>query len=439
MRTVVRLLPLVLCLVGIALLAVAVAPRDPDLVVEFTAEEVERILRHSDLPPAPADPTNAVADLPPARDFGRALFVHEGLSPSGEFSCVTCHDPRRGFSNGKRFGEAAGRSPRHASSLWNVAYKRWFNWDGSADTLWGQGVRPFELDHELAGSRVHVVRAIAADPRLRRAYERLFGRLPEGLDDAARFPPDARPMPEQPDHPRHRAWLRMSESDRELVNSILINAMKAIAAFQRSLIAHDAPFDRFAAGLRDGDPLALRALTPAAQRGLKLFVTEAVHCRTCHSGPNFSDGEFHNLGLPPVDGGRPRDPGRYEGIRLAQASTWRGSGSWSDAPDHPAARTVDRLLRSPETWGQFKTPSLRNVALSPPYMHQGHFADLEAVVEFYSTLEGRIAGHHEDPILVPLQLGDAQINDLIAFLESLTDEDDRARHDAGPESAPDPG
>jgi cytochrome c peroxidase len=193
-----------------------------------------------------------------------------------------------------------------------------------------------------------------------------------------------------------------------------------LAAYQRRLVSRDAPFDTFAAGLREGDAERLGALGPAAQRGLKLFVGEA-NCRLCHSGPNFTDGEFHNIGVPPSGGGLPLDPGRYRGVPVLQRDAFRADGPFSDDRDGPAARRARVVANGPDNWGRFKTPSLRNAAETAPYMHQGQLATLEDVLRFYSTLEDAVQlDHHREQVLRPLNLTDQQLADIRAFIESLT-------------------
>ena len=214
----------------------------------------------------------------------------------------------------------------------------------------------------------------------------------------------------------------MSEDDRHAVTRVLVHATKAIAAYERQLVSRESAFDRFARGLASGDPQQRSALSPSAQRGLKLFVTSA-DCRQCHSDANFTDDEFHDLGLAPRGGGLRSDPGRYAGLERLLADPLRASGEFSDAREGAKARELEFLPRTQESWGQFKTPSLRNVALTAPYSHDGTFATLEDVVRFYSTLEGSApAGHHGERVLQPLDLSEEAIADLVAFLESLTDE-----------------
>jgi cytochrome c peroxidase len=210
----------------------------------------------------------------------------------------------------------------------------------------------------------------------------------------------------------------MAHDDRGAANRIFANVGKAIAAYERRIVSRDAPFDRFVAGLRDGDPGELAALGAGAQRGLALFVGRA-NCGVCHVGPSFTDGEFHDTGLARGPDGR-LDAGRYDGVPALLEDEFNGLGTYSDAPDDPGRLT--RFLASrPEHLGQFKTPTLRNVALTAPYMHDGRLATLEDVVRYYARIDPRtFVGHHREAILQPIALDDDDVRDLVAFLESLT-------------------
>ncbi len=386
--------------------------------VSFTPREVRRILTHSPLPDPPSDPTNRVADDGEAAAFGRTLFFDPRLSGTGEVSCATCHQPQLGFADGREVAIGVGEHTRHSMSLWNVAYNRWFFWDGRSDTLWGQAVQPIERDVEMDSTRVAAVRLVAGDPELRAAYETIFGAAPT-VDPA--WPASAMPHPTNPEHPEHVAWMSIDEADRAAINETYANLGKSIAAFERTLLSRRAPFDVFVEGIRENDPAKLAALSPAAQRGLQLFVGRA-DCRSCHVGPNFSDSEFHDIMVPPRGGGVPRDQGRYKGARGLLKDPFNATGPWSDDRDSDAALRTARLVHSPALWGQFKTPTLRNVALSPPYMHQGQFGSLDRVIEYYSTLEGAVRmHHHQESVLASLDLTPEEKADLRAFLESLTD------------------
>ncbi len=387
----------------------------------FTAEQVQRIGTLSPLPEVPDAPTNAVADDEQAARMGQFLFYDERLSANNEVSCASCHDPSHGFSSPRRLGHGIGTTPRHPPSVLNAAYHRWFDWDGKADSLWLQAARPLENPSEHGISRTTVVRHVYEHPELKRAYQSIFEPLPGALSDDERFPKKARPIPNAPDHPAHRAWQQMREGDRETVNRIFANVLKTIAAYERKLTAGEAPFDRYVEGLEAGDDEKLRAISPSAKRGLKLFIGKAG-CMRCHNGPLFSDKTFHNLGLGERPWLKDRDPGRYRGVERVRQSPFNATGPYSDAPDGREADRIEFLKRGSEDRGQFKTPSLRNVELTAPYMHGGHFETLEEVVRFYSTLNEVPEVGHREEMLEPLGLTDREIDDLVSFMKSLTGE-----------------
>lgn len=402
---------------GAALLLVLVASSSAALQQSpWSERELRRIASHSPLPDAPANATNAFADDERAAQLGRRLFFDPRFSSNGSISCATCHDPALGFADGKQVAEALGRSPRHTQSLWNVAHQRWHFWDGRVDSLWAQAVQPLENELEMGGDRVALAHALRTHAELRAPYEELFGPLP----DTSTWPAHAKPMPNAPSDARHVAWSSMQEVERRAASRVAANFGKALEAYQRKLVRRDAPFDRFARALAQADENSSSALGHDAQRGLALFIGKA-NCRSCHGGPNFSDGEFHNIGVPPLDGGKPTDPGRFAGARAVLADEFNARSEFSDARTGEAVLELDTLEVNPQSFGEHRTPSLRNVALSPPYMHQGQFATLRDVLRFYSTLEGATqVGHHQEQTLQPLELSEREIDDLVAFLESLT-------------------
>lgn len=359
---------------------------------------------------APADPTNAVADDEGAAELGQRLFFDTALSSDGSVSCATCHDPEQGFADGRRLAEGIGVAGRNAPTVLNTAWNRWFFWDGRADTAWMQALGPLENPVEHGTNRVAAVRAVHDSDTLAPAFEAIFGALPP-MDDP-RFPADARPIADQVDDPANRAWEAMAPEDQEAVNRAFSQMGKALAAYERRLARTDSPFDRFAAG----DAAALSA---SAQRGLATF-TGAGNCTLCHSGPELTDREFHNLALGPRDWlDDAPDYGRYAGIPALWDSPFNGGGAYSDDPAAGAAK-IDHIALTDEQIGQHKTPSLRNVALTAPYMHGGQFADLDEVLAFYNTLDETGGEGHREDILQPLDLSADDVADLKAFLESLT-------------------
>lgn len=368
---------------GLILGLLLVAPQQDH--PELGDKELRRLARLTPLGAVPADSTNRYADDPAAARLGQWLFYDPGLSVNGEISCATCHDPTTGFSDGKPVAEGLGRGTRRTPTVVNAAYLRWLFWDGRADSLWGQAVHPIENPIEMGSSRQQVATYLASNKDLQAAYMDVFG---------------ARPKVEE-------------------AETVLVNIGKAIAAYERLLVRGDSPFDRYSAhllGLEGGDKTALDA---SARRGLSLFLGQG-NCTLCHTGTGLTDSEFHNTAAPPGPFGDPQDPGRYAGAAKVVASRFNSAGPYSDDPDGARARRVQRLRLSTESFGEFRTPGLRNLVSRAPYMHAGQFPDLESVVRFYSTLEGAAGrSHHQELVLAPLNLTEAEISDLVSFLESL--------------------
>lgn len=386
----------------------------------FTRDEYETIQQLSPLPEIPEDATNRVSGDPAAAHLGRFLFFDKRLSADDNVNCASCHDPDHGFSVPTNLGQGQGTTPRHPPTLLNVAYQRWFDWDGKADSLWSQAARPLEAPAEHGTARTAIVKLTYRDDELRRAYERVFDELPD--IDAADLPSNARPRPDEPDSSPHRAWKSMAEQRRRQINRIFSNHLKAIAAYVEQLRSGDAPFDTYVEGLETDDTDKRSVISESAKRGLELFVDDG-RCVLCHNGPDFSDHTFHNLQLSPRPwmGDEP-DEGRWLGVKRLKDNPFNATSRYSDAPDGEQAKWLKYLKRTPEDHGQFKTPTLRNVSRTPPYMHGGHFETLEEVVRFYSTLdESNTIGHREE-MLQPLALSQQQIDDLVNFLETLDGE-----------------
>jgi cytochrome c peroxidase len=360
-------------------------------VPHFDERTLARILQHSPLGAPPPDPTNRFADDENAALLGQALFHDPRVSKNGQVSCASCHDPRKAFSDGRATAVGTGTGSRNTPSLYNVAWQRWLYWDGRADTTWSQALQPMESAVELGTDRATLVQLVAGDASLRARYETVFGALEQG---------DAR-----------------IDVDRAFVN-----LGKSLAAYERKLVSADSPFDRFVRALRENDFAAQSQYPEAAKRGLALFVGKA-DCRLCHAGPLFSDGEFHDIGVPSRGDTVRRDAGRRAGLEKLAKDPFRASSRFSDAPRGEHALELDQLVLSSEQFGQFRTPSLRNVALTAPYMDAGQIATLGEVLTFYSTRKGAtVTQHHGETVLKPLDLSAAEIADLEAFLTTLTDD-----------------
>jgi cytochrome c peroxidase len=354
---------------------------------DFTADEVREILKLSPLPGAPPNPTNEFADNPAAARLGQRLFFDTRLSANGKISCATCHDPAHGFSDGKPLSQGLQTTERHSIALWNVAHGRWFFWNGRADSLWAQAMQPFQHEREMGATPEHLRVVLSGDPDMKADYEALFGPLPGGGSPAT-----------------------------PSLDRFLSNLGKALEAHERRIISTDSPFDRFAGMVRRGESQGGSGhLGESAQRGLRLFVGRG-RCVLCHAGPNFSDNEFHNIGLP----GPSADQGRFAGILEVRDDRFNGLGEFSDDRSPETNIKLRYLVVKLNHLGEFKTPTLRSIAETAPYMHDGRFATLRDVLDFYSELPGEPGFGHREETLVPRRFTELEKADLEAFLRTLT-------------------
>ncbi len=386
--------------------------RLPPELAALDDDELGRLARMSPLPPLAEDRSNRFAESADAAELGHLLFFETRISPKG-VSCATCHQPERYFTDGKALAEGVGVARRNAPTVVDSARRRWIGWDGKFDSVWSQALAPIEHPDEMGSSRERLLRTVRDDAPLRSAFERAFGAFPAALAAATPDPLADRSASES-DAPRQ-----------PVVDETTVLVLKALAAYQRKLASGLTPLDRFIAALKGGDgavPEAdgLGALSPAARRGLATFVGRGG-CYQCHRGPSFTDEEFHALGLAGANGRVPDDPARLAALDFLQGNPMNSAGSFSDERDSPKAAMVRGLRRSGELFGQFRTPALRGVALTPPFMHDGRFASLDDVVRFYDTLEGASpVGHHGEMLLEPLGLGEEGRADLVAFLRALS-------------------
>jgi len=376
---------------------------------EFSAEQKAAIaaLSLASLPPLPPDTTNKFADIPAAQALGATLFFDHRLSGDGKVSCSTCHKIERHFQDDLPRAKAVGTNNRRTMPLAGVAWSPWFFWDGRRDSLWAQAITPLEDAVEHAGNRTAYARFMFDNFHDR--YERIFGPFSklEGL------PEKAGPLGTEAEK---AAWAAMTDEQRDAVNEVFANIGKAIGAFERSLTFPETRFDRFAKALSAGtEPAAVDDLTAEEKAGLKLFIGKA-ECIRCHNGPRFSDGHFHNTGVPPVPG-LPEDLGRQTGAAKVAADPFNCLGKFRDGPDSACAELRFMVSQGPELTRAYKTPSLRGVADRPPYMHAGQIATLEEVIDHDARAPASASGHNE---LNPLQLSVRERAELVAFLKTLS-------------------
>ena len=296
------------------------------------------------LPPGPPVPLSNL-QTPAKIALGKTLFFDPKLSVNGSISCAFCHMPKVGYADPRpvSIGVGGKRGGRNAPPVLNAAYLKLQFWDGRAGSLEEQAIGPLTNPVEMENpNNQSVVDRLRKMPAYRKRFQEVVG------------------------------------------GSVSIDRIaEAIAAYERTLVTPETPYDRFLMGDK-------KALSPAQKRGFMLFKGKA-RCVLCHSGALLSDQGYHNLAVPQT-GTLPVDVGRY-------------------------AVTHDPLDK-----GKFRTAPLRNVALTSPYMHDGTFRNLRQVVDFYDRGGGRSRFPTKDPLLVPLHLTSSEKQDLVAFLKSLTGE-----------------
>ena len=399
---------LAICLApGVAFLIWLLAPAPlPDHWAEPEAALIAS-LSISALPPLSPDPSNAAADDERAAMLGRRLFFDPRLSVNGAVSCASCHRPELSFTDGLPIAVGAGPGKRHTPGLIGVAYSPWFYWDGRRESQWAQALTPLETHFEQGAGRSAIVRLLATDPEYRTMYQDIFADLP----DPTRFPRSASP---QGGELAQENWRRLDPGLQFDIANAFANAGKALAAYQRKLLPGRTRFDDYAdAVARNGAVRQGQLLNRDEIAGLKLFIGEG-NCVNCHNGPLFTNHDFHNTGILAGAGQLP-SMGRYDGVRLARKDPFNCLGEFSDAPPEQCLEL--RFARDGnELAGAHKTPGLRNVTLTPPYMHTGQFASLAQVLNHYKVAPTAMLGHNEAK---PLDLSRGDLRQLEIFLRSL--------------------
>ncbi|MFG1289866.1 cytochrome-c peroxidase [Xanthobacter versatilis] len=362
------------------------------LEVDWSPSDLKLLKSFVDQPTKAADETSRLAQSPNAVKLGRALFFDKKLSYDGTISCADCHNPGSGWTDGRQVAIAHGRrGKRNSLSLFNVAHFRWFSWDGRAETLWGQIMYPLVSPDEM-GLTDSSAFDILCDDDYKHLVEASFG-----IQFTCNYP------------------MRVGASIAYLA--------KALAAFVSEIRSGDTPFDRFARGVLSGDARFQHDMSASAINGYRVFVGKG-RCNTCHRGYLFSDSEFHDIGIPPVFSDYSKDSGRSGGIDLVLSAPFRSDSELSGNPGGDEALRLRYLKTYAAAWGQFRTPSLREVAKTGPYMHEGGFSTLEEVVEFYSTRSNALRAHvHSESLLSPRFFSESEKYDLVEFLKSLSSDD----------------
>ena len=335
------------------------------------------------LPPVPIPEDNPQTEE--KIELGETLFLDDRFSSTGDVSCATCHAPEKAFTDSPLAvseGIEKLTGTRNAPTVVNSVYFRTQFWDGRSPSLEDQALHPFVNPVEM-GLEDHqpILDVVRSDPDYVEAFEKVFGKTGDEIT--------------------------MKE------------VTQAIAAFERTQVAGDSPFDRWYYG---GDETALNA---AQQRGFEIFVNEG-RCVSCHlieeTQALFTDNRFHNIGV---------------GINAIQEDVPELAGEFLEAEATASevdvkvltdARTSElgrfAVVRNFDGLGAFKTPTLRNVAVTAPYMHDGGIKTLREVVVHYNnggvTNEGDPVNDFLSGGIRPLGLTDEQIDDLVAFMEALT-------------------
>lgn len=416
-------------------------------VAGLTSAELDalRALSPDKLPAPPADVTNRFADDPAAAAFGQRLFYDPSFSgplldtdndgspaslgmagQTGKVACAGCHVPASGFSDSRSFqleiSLGAGWGRRRAPSLLDVGQARLVMWDGRHDALYNQPFGPLESVVEMNSSRLFMAEKLYEE--YESDYEAVFGTMPP-LGDTAQFPALAATatgcQPKNPSDPQPTCdgtfhgspgdkaeFDGLTPDDQNAVTRVVVNAGKAISAFERLLTCGTTPFDAW----MHGGP----AISESAQRGAALFVGKAK-CVSCHSGPFLSDQKFHNVGLQPevvqqafLDA---NDRGAATGIAAALADPLNTRGAFSDGDDGRLPASVDASME-----GAFRTPMLRCVSLRPTFMHTGQLRTLDDVVAFFNQ-GGNATGYPGTDELHPLHLTAEEQSDLVEFMKAL--------------------
>jgi cytochrome c peroxidase len=380
----------------------------------------------------------------PGRALGQRLFFEKALSgallegdndgssatlgeqgDAGRVSCSGCHLPAAGFVDARsphhQVSLAAQWTLRKTPTLLEVAFAPLYNWDGRRDAIWNQALGVMESNREFNSGRLFVAEQLFRLYRDR--YESVFGAMPP-FDDEARFPPlsgDTAGCVEvntsQGSMFRCRGvpgdaadYDGMAAADQELVTVAAVNATKALEAYVRELRCGPSRFDAWL----DGDESALGA---SELRGAALFVGRG-NCVSCHAGPRFTDGKFHNVGLSPaivaVAIQDTDDHGAATGVAAALADPMSTAGAFSDGDRHALPDAP-----GPELEGAFRTPTLRCAASHPSFMHTGQLTDLTQVLAFFERGGDPAGDYPGTNELSPLGLSAGDEADLIAFMQAL--------------------
>lgn len=371
----------------------------------WTQNEIAKIQQFSlqRLPP-PKDPSNKYLNDPNAIEFGKTLFNDTRLSRNQKISCATCHIENKAFTDNKNLAIGLRQGFRNTPSLLNVTQHHWFFADGAKDSLWAQAISSLENPAEQGFTRIELLHLLSSDSHYKNSYEEIFDdKLPlhTVLD---KLPERAGPNGSLAELV---AWKKLSKKQRNITNKTSANIGKAIAAYVSTLSSTPTRFDQFAEELQSKGKSNI--LTNAEQKGLSLFLSREAACANCHSGPFFSNKEFHNI----ATGIGGQDNGRSEVLETVIRDIFNCLGEFSDAKREECVELNYINRNKHQLKGAFKTSSLRNISKTGPYMHDGRFDTLDKVIEHYNKAS-QFEPNTTD--LNPINLSKAQQAYLIQFL-----------------------
>ena len=386
------------------------------LKTDWDEEELMLIqsLSLDSLEPLKLDLSNSVAGSLEAAEFGHTLFFEKRLSANQSVSCASCHQPDNYFTDSLPLAMGIGLGTRHTPSLVGLSYSPWYYWDGRRDSQWSQALAPLEAKHEQGMNRTSLVNFILHDGPHLEKYEKVFGAISPDLKNTDLSNSPASPIGNSTEK---ETWQSFESKTQIEISKIFSNIGKALAAYQRQLQPGGSRFDDYTRALQTAslreDPKD-SILNRRERLGLKLFLGKG-NCVDCHNGPLFTNHEFHNTGVIPLPGELP-PMGRFDGIRIAREDPFNCFGPYSDANPKDCAE-LQFARDTSEMVGAHKTPTLRNIAKTSPYMHTGQQKSLAEVIEHYNEAPTAMVSHNEAK---PLKLRRSEMKQLEAFLRTLS-------------------
>ncbi|MDH5257545.1 MAG: hypothetical protein OEX07_06040 [Gammaproteobacteria bacterium] len=357
------------------------------------------------------DETNRVVNNPDAARLGKKLFFEKRFSADGTVSCSSCHNPEFYFTDGLAQAVGLFKTTRNAPTIVGASNDIWFFRDGRVDSLWSQALHPIENPLEHRSSRSQFAKVIFNDPDLKVDYEKVFGPMVD-ISNSTRFPENAGPIQIKQ---MRKNWQSMAATDQKIITDIFVNGGKAIAAYETLLQPSPSRFDKYVKAVDKGDVAKMKEhLTKNEVAGLKIFIDKGK-CFICHNGPMFSDQGFHNIGTPPLNV-KKYDYGRSKAVRRVKSNPFNCLSEYNDAKNKNCDELEYMVFHDEDTLAAFKTPGLRNVTKTGPYMHAGQYKTLADVIKHYNKPPPTKVGMNK---LLDIDLNDLEMQQLEAFLTSL--------------------